>query len=446
MVLGGRRALVFTPAGQRVRTAIVLPGLDRPVDVTAHPAAAVAVLHEAADQAGIARQHAEDHAREVVTGAAAAAGAWTGDRCGSEPLPLTAVLGGTGLPLLAAAYDAGARALGEVPRWAVPVLASATARDGARTAFGADATRVVVAALAAGLLPDGDGEPQLWKLALGRIGRRVLDPDRLARVLAAPGPNRVLDDLPERERIDLGSTLALRWGAHRTTRVLVDASAQADGPHLLDQALRFGVDLGDHGPTSMPNRLVDLHRAYRLRTATDSAPRPQPRPRPRVAPPAPARQAPQAPRDRRADVYRPPATEGRSFEAVRADLPLPVPSWARQIDGHGFGDLRFVLPRTIGDLTRWSAALTNCLDTYGPAAVSGRSLIVGIERDRDLRYALELTQQRTIRQFVGPANRPPDPAHRGRAVRVLLDLGVLDPAHRDNAIWLTGDPEMVPVA
>lgn len=68
----------------------------------------------------------------------------------------------------------------------------------------------------------------------------------------------------------------------------------------------------------------------------------------------------------------------------------PGPPAVRAIDGLSVGPLRIVIPRTVGDLVRWSRLLANCFDDYRPAAATGRGAIIGIEHQNALRYALEL--------------------------------------------------------
>lgn len=117
----------------------------------------------------------------------------------------------------------------------------------------------------------------------------------------------------------------------------------------------------------------------------------------------------------------PPAAQRR---AVTADTPLRFPPDVWAIDGLSLGTLRLVLPRTIGELSRWGQLLHNCLADYGPAAVGELSIIIGVEVQGQLRYALELTAgDRRLRQFCGRANCAPTAQTR----RLVLDA--LD-AHR----------------
>ena len=107
------------------------------------------------------------------------------------------MFGGIAFPLLGAAYDLGASPLEEIPRWAGPVLAAPTVADGARTAFGASATRPVRRALVEAIRPLPTGQVDLTVLALALMASDVLEPDRLARVLCAPRVAHPIVDLPD---------------------------------------------------------------------------------------------------------------------------------------------------------------------------------------------------------------------------------------------------------
>ena len=445
---------MFTPDAGRVRVAIVLPGIDRPVDVTAHPAAATAMLRQTALDAGQPPDAHEADARAVLADAVAEAGAWLAPTDAS----LLTALGGAGFPVLASAYERGAAPLDEVPRWAVPVLAAATAREAAVATLDDRATRPVVAAFASSLVhPDG-GEVQLWRLAIARMAHQALQPDQLARVLLAPGPARSHEVIPNREHIDVGRSLLVRWGAHRTTNVLVDACAETEGPRLLAEAVRFGTDLGVHAPGRLPNRLRELHTVYRSRIATDATPPPPPPQPVRVRPAAPPRAEPAAPRPRADAVLGralvPPRPARGRGPAPAAPAPAPPSSHTpiastgpvRLLDGFQVGTLRIVVPRTCGDLQRWSRLLGNCLDTYGRAAAAGESTILGVERDGGLRYALEVDRRRVIRQFLGSSNRPADPDDRAAVIRVLADQQIVDVRHPDNRAWLGAAGLLAPTA
>ncbi len=116
------------------------------------------------------------------------------------------------------------------------------------------------------------------------------------------------------------------------------------------------------------------------------------------------------------------------------------------LDGLQVGTLTLVLPRTVGDLSHWGRVLDNCLADFGPSVAAGRSVIVAIERDRQLRYALELTPQGRLRQFTARANRRPREADRVAVLAALLEAGVLDPHATQNRNWLAGVDRVRPDA
>jgi hypothetical protein len=159
-----------------------------------------------------------------------------------------------------------------------------------------------------------------------------------------------------------------------------------------------------------------------------------------VAPAPAARTTARRAPDPRERIFRPPTTGGTAAPRVTAATPIVARGPLAALDGSTVGPLRLVLPRTCGDLTRWGRLLANCLGDYGPAAVMGRSAIVGVERDGALRYALELTAEGVVRQFVGAANRPPDPTDRAAVLGRLVEAGAVAPHDRRNAPWLADAP------
>ena len=138
---------------------------------------------------------------------------------------LLAVVGGAVLPLLGAAYDAGAAPVREVPRWAAPLLGATTPCPAARAAFDVKGTKAVArAALVVGLVqphpdaadgtapgrdrPRPRGTVALHRVAVALMGAPVLEPDRLAGVLSAEGPAVAPERWPDGAHLATGRALA----------------------------------------------------------------------------------------------------------------------------------------------------------------------------------------------------------------------------------------------
>lgn len=442
MAADGRAALVLLPEPARARARLGLPlrPLERVVDISVQPSAALDALCErrpgtAAPTPGtlaaLHRALAEAHRR---------CGSWLPDPS-VEPL---AALGGAAFPLLAAAYASGSGAVREVPRWAEAVLAEPTAREGARAAFGSAATRPVVRALAGSLRTDG-APVDLTNLALGLIGGEALEPDQLARVLATPPGARTRPIAIDPATLAAARRTVPAWGAARTERVLRQAAEAPDGPALLLRTIRYARQLDGHGPRALPSDLTTLHDLFRSRIATAPPPRPRPTPRPTCAPaanraradappaaalPAVPAAPPPGPAHR---IYAPPAGQ----PAVTARAPLPVGPALADLDGRRVGPVTFVAPRAVADLERWGRLLSNCLGGFGPAAAAGRSTIVGIEVAGALAFAVELDGAGALVQFAGQANRQPPVDVRRATVQGLLDAGLLARPHPRNEPWIT---------
>ena len=249
-------------------------------------------------------------------------------------------------------------------------------------------------------------------------GRDVLQPDCLARVLSAERVAQPAHHLPDPNTLNEVRQTVTMWGAIRAERVLLDAAARADGLELLLAAVRFARQLRGHSPPFLPNRLNELHDAYRCRV--QSAPQARPR---SVPPPVRSRRTtaqPEQPQPRHR-LFAPPT----GLKPVGAGTQLQVTPAVQALNGRRFGDLTFVIPRTAGDLQRWGRLLSNCVGDFGPAMATGRSTIIGIERANAVVYAVEINPNGTIRQLAGHANRPPDDSTRSSIVRTLSAAGVL---------------------
>lgn len=417
---GSGRLLVGLLLGQR----------DRPVDVSLRPSVLTSALAQSAPPA------AED---------VAALRGWLAEFCARHGLWSSAEgevargLTGASFPLLAHVYALGAHTLCEVPRWAAPALAEPKARSGAVAVLGSAASRTVVAAFAASLLPAHrpPAPPPLYPLALALMGRAVLAADALARVMRAATeaqPREALM-LPTVDDIARFRTMATWMGARRVERVLTDAGSIADGPRLLARTALLLDGLPAGAWVRLPEGLVALHERCRELTPIDPRPRACAR---EVTPDVRRADAPQRPR-RATRVPRQAIAAPRATGiAPRAHDPLTYSAAVGRLHGRAVSpQLRIVLPRSVEELRTWSRLLHNCLDSFGAAVASGRSLLVGVLRNDVLTYCLELTPgSRTIRQFHGPYNRAVPAAAAAAVCSLLVAEGLVDAHHRVNLPWM----------
>lgn len=411
-----------------------MPVIDRVIDISVQPAAAFCALEDAARRHHVPMTAVESHARQQLDEAATRSNAWAPP----AQICLSGAFGGVAFPLLAAAYDSGASSLGDVPRWAGTILASATIGAAAVAAFGAKATRPVRRALVEAIRPLPSGQIDLTAVCLALMALEVLDPDRLARVLGCDRVAHASAQLPDPSTLRSYRVVLSSWGPVRTERLLVEAAALEGGLAMLLDTVRYALQLGDHGPPHpLPNRLGDLRDAHRALMRTSPAPRP-----PRVMAPAAAA----VPAFEPAPPVRPPhpvLAPRRSRGRVGPESPLAVPATFGALDGRAAGELSFVIPRTVGDLQRWGRLLSNCLGDFGASAAAGRCFLLGVLRERRLTYVVELTPAGTIRQFCGSANRRPAEHDRRAVIDALLTAGVLDPDAPANRVWLSGVPARV---
>jgi hypothetical protein len=87
------------------------------------------------------------------------------------------------------------------------------------------------------------------------------------------------------------------------------------------------------------------------------------------------------------------------------------------------------------ELTEWGQLLGNCLSSFGPAAATGRSWLLGIQANERLTYCLELSPDRSIRQFLGVRNRPVPLHHAQQVLHHLANHNIIDPANPANRPW-----------
>lgn len=426
----------------RLLLGLVLGARARPVDVSIQPRLLAAVLDD-------------DDDRRATAG-------WLSDLCrrrglwASPTLDPVRAAGGASFPLLGRVYDEGASTLGEVPRWASPALRATSLRAAALEAFGAAVNRPVVAALAASLAPADAAAtpPRLLPLALAVMGAPVLTADGVARVLrAAADASRPSGVWPTVDDVNRFRGLAPRLGPARTTRLLLDASSLPQGvPLLLHTAVLLeGVPAGTWH--RLPTGLAALHERVQALTPIDL--RPEPVAVAPVRPPAPTYHLPARVRPARPVASRaapapvPPrplaSVPRRALAAPQVTAPAPAghaqlryPPAVWALHGQSLDvRLRLVLPRSAVELRRWGAQLHSCIDTFGAAVASGRSLLIGIERDDVLTYCAEVTPASgTVRQLHGSHNRPvPRPVAAALGARLLAD-GILDRDLPENRRWV----------
>jgi hypothetical protein len=455
---------------RRVLFAMAFPLVTRVIDISTQPG----VISQALADRGEGEQFPIGTRHTVVGGwiaeLAQRAGAWHPRTPGATSLDT--VVGGAAFPMLGAAYEQSAGPVREIPMWAAPVLSQPTARAATEAAFGAKATRPVVAAFASSLIrpvaeqataPDPRPRVNMTALALGLMGSPVLEPDQIVRVLrvARPGP------VPSGEQISACQKVVGRLGPRRTERILTEAG-EADGAlTLLNRTVEMYAQVGHLLPGRLANQLEALHAQCRevmprnpnpgppaaaapRRALAAATPRRAPRPA-RRPPPAPPRQAPAPPRQLRPEpaaparlAETPPPARGPGHDRALAPPPVTTtttnpalcfPADIQALDHTDLEGLRLVLPRTTYELTVWGQLMGNCLGSFGTAAAAGLSWLIGAETGERLAYCLELSSNRVVRQFLASRNRPVPRHHAQRVLQYLARRHVVDPTDPANRPW-----------
>jgi len=435
-------ALAFEATRARFRLGLSLLGGDRVIDVSIDPAVWIGHLQQRAADMDQHPQRWRDAICTALDRHGVAEG-WWAEPLRSDPL---AVATATAWPLLRPSVAAG-HLPASVPRWAAELLSGPDVATAVRRELAGRQHRRLVRAVGARLR----GPVSWWPLALV-LALPAIDADRAANLLEADGNSYLasqddfglLGDLlggaPPGHAVRLATSTgdpdrlcrALRdWArARRELRTVprsIEALEDLLGAALIAPvapALRHERDgsraptggdagtgggdpgtgdgdpgnAGGVGPLEGPGEGAQPARAQRR-----AAPR-QAHHRARAAPTAA------------------PVAGGARTERFVYDEP-----W-HQLHRRARGDLELVLPATPAELDGWSRTLHNCLDTFGAAVASGRSLIVGIRVDGLLRGAAEITPATgRIVQLLGARNRPLAARLEADACELLAEAGVHPP-------------------
>lgn len=317
-------------------------------------------------------------------------------------LELRAILLALSYPLTTPALVAGATPLGDVPRWAVPVLAEMDARSALTALVGAAGTnRRGARALVESLSPSG-GSPTgatiaLYPLALAAVGAGTLDAERTANVLGATDRFHPEREWPTPDEISMMRQALRLIGAERGSRVLHDAAGSPDGPRRLVATARAMLQLTTLLPRRLPASLDELERLCAELTPTD------PRGDTIERSPHENRQEGQV-----AMVDR---VFGTTTPVQHTDVG-PRPATFRYepdvaaVDGATTDDgrLTLVLPRTPAELAAWGCMLHNCAADYRDRISNRRTTLIGVRHDGQLAYLIEWRRPGVIRQFFGARN------------------------------------------
>lgn len=96
-----------------------------------------------------------------------------------------------------------------------------------------------------------------------------------------------------------------------------------------------------------------------------------------------------------------------------------------EIDGAAEGDLRIELPQNTHTLIDWGNALSHCVGSYGSMAAQKYCEIVGVFKNNEIKYCLELRGRRIV-QFKGKHNCFPEPEDEMVVRRILCEKKVID--------------------
>lgn len=301
-------------------------------------------------------------------------------------------------PIVRQAVAAGAGAPPFVPAWAAPALRTATIDEAIEHLFDRPVNRGLRRSARLGLMTgvDAGGELDLTPLGLASTMPADWPVDHVASVAAGKGwlPPEAWPTVEQR------SDFRRAWRhvpAPIGSRLCLSALESPTGLSELWSGLRLCETVLANGHPA-PTSVAGLHELACTEADRHGLPdRRDDTPALRAA----------------ARVGPPPARRGWQFP-VSIELIL----------GYRSGSIRFELPRTRNDLSRWGETLGNCLADYGDAVAEGRTFIAGLFEGDSLVGALELGRDMTVLQLEGSRNRPPTEEQQAACRAMLEDLGL----------------------
>lgn len=79
-----------------------------------------------------------------------------------------------------------------------------------------------------------------------------------------------------------------------------------------------------------------------------------------------------------------------TIKAEKNNKPIQLRPWEEKLNGRTMDDLKFVVATKTRQLAEWGAELKICIASYDDRAVKNQTLLVGIEKNGVLAYAMEL--------------------------------------------------------
>lgn len=429
---GNANGLRFTDDGDHVSAHLTFATGRISADVSLQPGSVVRQVDQAARESDVD----PNRWRLAVL---AAVHSWT-DRlswCPHDASRLVTAVGALTHPLLGPVYREGRQPLGEIPRWAAPLLRHLDVADAARALVDHSATRRVTRSLAASLLEGPEGHVGLGPLGLAVIGQGHLSSDQAANLLDVrmpghPGTWPTVDDVRLcRDGLRLYPparvpTLLMDVALHHDAKALATAMTQLWWVRdRLDHTLPVRLD----DVRELCGRLVPVLAPAATSPPADTTPRPAAavaRPPRTATTPAPTVAATRAAVTAAPRRHAMPMTAPHTAARGAAPQRWPVPSALMGVHQQRHDDLHFTVPTSQPELASWGRRLHNCLDTYARAMVEERSWLIGVEHDDQLVGCIEVAPTtRSVRQALGPRNRPLPPWVHERALQFLLAMGVI---------------------
>lgn len=106
------------------------------------------------------------------------------------------------------------------------------------------------------------------------------------------------------------------------------------------------------------------------------------------------------------------------------DFEVPLNDLAKELDDQVFDNYQFAIPKTNREYMDWGKKLKNCIGGYGYRVLEKHCIVLGVKKDGELKYALQISPEKEIIQFYGSANTAPKPEDSEKILEKLEEFGI----------------------
>lgn len=113
------------------------------------------------------------------------------------------------------------------------------------------------------------------------------------------------------------------------------------------------------------------------------------------------------------------------------DFEVPLNDLAKELDNQVFDNYQFAIPKTNREFMDWGKRLKNCVGGYSHRVLENYCTILGVKKDGELKYALQISPEKKIIQFYGTANTLPDKEDSKKILEKLEEFKIKEVFQRE---------------